>query len=322
MDEIAEARLSQGRKPLILKIFRLLIQFFFFLLFGNLFFIAGYNFLGGIAQFNYLPFPVMQSHITPFTTITGAYDVFMEFFSKGIFPFLALGILLIFGILIGRASCGWMCPFGFVLDIIYYIPVKKRYPGYQINNQLSKVKFFLLFLTFFVAIVVGLVRLGGGTPLPLGPFTDNPYSPLDPATTLQAVIPSLIINPSAYGWPSAEGFWAIFSWSPWFWFRVFFMVIIFILCAYIGRFWCRYVCPLGGMLGLFNAYSIIGVKRNITKCLGKKCRACEAACPMGIPLLRGTWEKITDSNCILCFRCYEACEEGAIGLSYFKTKQT
>ena len=322
MDEIAARAPSQGRKPLLVKIGRFLVQFFFFILFGNLVYIVGFNFFSGIAQFNGFPFPVMQSHITPGTTITGGYDTFMESFSNGIFPFLALGVLLIFGIFIGRASCGWMCAFGFVLDLIYYIPVKKRYPGIQINAQLSKVKFFILFLTFFLAIAIGLVRLGGGTPLPFGPFTDNAYSPLDPATTLQGIIPQLILHPDVYDWPSAEGFWAIFSWSPWFWFRVFFMVIIFFLCAYIGRAWCRYFCPLGAMLGLFNPYSIIGVKRNVTKCLGKKCRACEDACPMGVPLLRETWEKITDSNCILCFKCYEACDEGAIGLNYFKTKQT
>jgi len=322
MDKIAEIQPFQGHKPLLLKIFRFVVQLFFFILFGNLFFIFGYNFLGSIAQFNSFPFPVMQSHITPDSTITGAYDVFMEFFAQGLFPFLALGLLLIVGIIIGRATCGWICPFGFVLDLIYYIPVRKRHPGYQINNQLSRLKFFILFLTFFIAIAVGLVRSVGGTPLPLGPFTNNPYSPLDPATTLQGVIPSLIHDPGKYGWPSTEGFWAIFSWSPWFWFRVFIMIIILILCAYIGRFYCRYICPLGGMLGLFNAYSIVGVKRNVTKCLGKRCRACEAACPMGVSLLRETWEKITDSNCIFCFKCYEACKEGAIGLSYFKTKQT
>ncbi|MFX1296881.1 MAG: 4Fe-4S binding protein [Promethearchaeota archaeon] len=317
MDEYEEKPRQQGRKPLILKISRFLVQLFFFILFGNLIFIFGFNFFGAIAQLNGIPLPVMQSYATPGTTIVGAYDVFMESLSHGIFPFLALGILLIFGILIGRATCGWMCPFGFVLDVCYYIPLRKRYPGLQINSQLSKVKFFILGLTFFIAIVIGIVRLGGAEPLPLGPFTNNPFAPIDPATTFQAVIPQLIINPEL--WPSLEeGFWTIFSWSPWFWFRVIFMVIILILCVYIGRAWCRYFCPLGAMLGLMTPHAVVGVQRNLSKCLGKKCRECEIACPMGVALLRESWEKIRDSNCIMCLKCYEACDEGAITLTFFK----
>ncbi|HUX98095.1 MAG TPA: 4Fe-4S binding protein [Candidatus Deferrimicrobium sp.] len=326
MDEYDEDSGQKRRSGLILKIGRLLIQFFFFILFGNLVFIFGYNILGGIAKyFNGFPLPIMQSHATPGTTITGVFDVLMESISHGLFfgLILALGSLLLFGIIFGRATCGWVCPFGFVLDLCYYVPVRKRYPGIQINSQLSKVKFAIVILTFFIVIAFGLVVAGGGTPLPLGPFTDNPFSPIDPATTIQAVIPNLIMNPGAYGWPTLEeGFWNIFSWSPWFWFRVIFMVIILILCIYIARAWCRWFCPMGAMLGLLNPYAIVGVQRNVSKCLGKKCRTCELACPMGVPLLREPWEKITHTNCILCMKCYEACPEGAITLSFFQFKQT
>lgn len=319
MDEYKEKSQSQGRKPLLLRIFRFFVQLFFFILFGNLVFIFGFNFFGAIAKFNGFPLPIMQSYATPGTTIVGAYDAFMEALSQGVFPFVAFGIVLFFGIIMGRATCGWMCPFGFVLDLCYFIPLRKRYPGYQINSQLSRVKFFILILTFFIAIAFGVTILGGGTPLPLGPFTQNPFAPIDPATTFQAVIPNLILDPAKYGWPSLEeGFWKIFTWSPWFWFRVIFMVIILLLCVYIGRAWCRWFCPLGAMLGLMSPYAVIGVQRNISKCLGKKCRKCEVACPMGVPLLREPWEKITDSNCIMCLKCYEACEEGAITLTYLK----
>ncbi len=321
MDEYEEEPKRKGWKPLLLKIARLLVQFFFFILFGNLVFIIGYNIFGALANLNGIPLPVMQSYTTPGTTIVGSYDVFMEALAQGIFPFAAFGILLAFGIIMGRATCGWMCPFGFVLDLCHYVPVRKRQPGFQINSQLSKVKFFILGLTFFIAIVVGIVRMGGGEPLPLGWFTDNAFAPIDPATTFQGVIPQLIANPEL--WPSIEeGFWTIFSWSPWFWFRVIFMVIVLIVCVYIGRAWCRWFCPLGAMLGLMVPFAAIGVQRNVTKCLGKKCRECELACPMGVSLLRVSWEKITDKNCIMCLKCYEACEEGAINLTLFKFVKT
>jgi polyferredoxin len=95
-------------------------------------------------------------------------------------------------------------------------------------------------------------------------------------------------------------------------------VIILIVCIYIGRAWCRWFCPLGALLGVMTPLAIIGVQRNLSKCLGKKCRQCEVACPMGVPLLREPWAKIRDSNCIMCMKCWEACDEGAITLSFFK----
>jgi hypothetical protein len=50
MDEIAARAPSQGRKPLLIKIIRLLTQFFFFILFGNLVYIVGINFFSGISR--------------------------------------------------------------------------------------------------------------------------------------------------------------------------------------------------------------------------------------------------------------------------------
>ncbi len=324
MDEYEEEPERKDKKSLLLRVSRFCVQLFFFILFGNLAWL-GFSIISGSGTSG-LPLPIMQSHATPGGIVVGVYDVIMESFTQGIFPFLALGILLIIGILMGRATCGWMCPFGFVLDLCHYVPARKRYPGYQINQQLSKVKFGVLILTLFIAIAVCLIRIGVfpymKEPLPLGWFTENPFSPIDPATTMQAVIPNLIINPAKYEWPSVEqGFWNIFSWSPWFWFRVIFMIIILLLTVYIGRAWCRWFCPLGAALGILVPYAIIGVQRNLSKCLGKKCRNCELSCPMGVSILREPWEKITHSNCILCLRCYEACDEGAITLSFFSFKQ-
>lgn len=319
MDEYDEEVVEKKPSTFWLKIVRFVVQLFFFLLFGNLAWI-GITFFGEAISQGF-PLPVMQSYATPGGVISGTYDVFLESLSSGIFPFLALGVFLIFGILVGRATCGWMCPFGFILDLCYYLPTRKRVPGYQINLQLSKVKFAILILTLFLSIAIGFVRLGGGTPLPLGPFTDNAFAPIDPATTLQAVIPWLIITPEV--WPSIEaGFWAIFGPEyAWFWFRVILLAIFLILSVYIGRAWCRWFCPLGAALGLMNPYALVGVQRNLSKCLGKKCRECEIACPMGVPLLREPWEKVTDNNCIVCLKCYESCPEGAITLRFFQFKQ-
>lgn len=42
------------------------------------------------------------------------------------FPVYALGIVLLFGSILGRAVCGWICPFGFFADILdRFIRIKK-----------------------------------------------------------------------------------------------------------------------------------------------------------------------------------------------------
>ena len=43
----------------------------------------------------------------------------------GHFPYFATGILVLSGALFGRAICGWMCPFGFVLDVLDKLSLRK-----------------------------------------------------------------------------------------------------------------------------------------------------------------------------------------------------
>ncbi len=44
-----------------------------------------------------------------------------HFFNTGSFPFFAIGFLAIIGAIFGRMSCGWLCPFGYIQDLIYKI---------------------------------------------------------------------------------------------------------------------------------------------------------------------------------------------------------
>ena len=39
------------------------------------------------------------------------------------FPFYILGLLLLFGILLGRTICGFLCPFGLIQELLYKIPI-------------------------------------------------------------------------------------------------------------------------------------------------------------------------------------------------------
>jgi ferredoxin-type protein NapF len=82
------------------------------------------------------------------------------------------------------------------------------------------------------------------------------------------------------------------------------------------RFWCRYLCPLGALLGLISPVGRF--KRRV----GPECNACEdcrEACPMGAP--GETAENIRLSECIQCRTCVEACHQKAITFPAFPSAE-
>ena len=99
--------------------------------------------------------------------------------SHGRFPFYVLGLLMLFGILLGRAVCGFLCPFGLVQDLLAKIPVKKlRVPG-KIDRLARYLKYVVLALLIMIPV---LSRYGEPV------FCKY----LCPAGTLEAGIPLMI----------------------------------------------------------------------------------------------------------------------------------
>jgi polyferredoxin len=70
-----------------------------------------------------------------------------------------------------------------------------------------------------------------------------------------------------------------------------------------GRFFCKLLCPIGAVLGLFNKIAIYKVDVNNNKCTG--CMACKKVCPMDISILNKSF--LSRSNCISCGRCIKVC---------------
>jgi polyferredoxin len=73
------------------------------------------------------------------------------------------------------------------------------------------------------------------------------------------------------------------------------------------RFYCRFVCPLGALLGVLSRYALWRVGKNQSEC--SQCARCEAAC-------EGACEpstKIRISECVLCMNCLDTCREDLMG---------
>jgi polyferredoxin len=73
------------------------------------------------------------------------------------------------------------------------------------------------------------------------------------------------------------------------------------------RFYCRFVCPLGALLGVLGRYALWRVGKNQMEC--SQCARCEALCEGAC----APSAKIRISECVLCMNCRDACHEDLMG---------
>lgn len=226
------------------------------------------------------PLGALQNFIAAFR-----YNFLNRIFNPG---FYVIGFLGIVGSVIGRMQCGWICPFGFLQDLMYKIPsYKVRIP--RIFNHLKYVLlfFFVFLLPFFVLDFFNLGEVW---------FCKF----ICPAGTLEAAIPILSLEPSLR---------AMIGW-------VFYLkagILVFFLMMMIAsrRPFCRTSCPLGAIYGLFNKFSLFKINVNAS-C--KKCNACFKNCPMGLKV----YESKNSENCIRCLKCSRVCEFNAVSYGIFE----
>ena len=197
------------------------------------------------------------------------------------------GFLVLVGLLCGRFICGWLCPFGWIQELLHKIPFKKIKVPAGLNRILSYLKYVVLALFVIILPIVTANEFGISTPY----FCKY----ICPAGTLEAGIPLLIANPMLRG---AAKF--LFSW------KMVILLAVILFSMMIFRPFCRYLCPLGAFYGLFNGISIYRYRVDSDKCT--KCGVCSGACKMDIT----PYEKPNSPECIRCGDCVKACPHGAI----------
>ena len=200
--------------------------------------------------------------------------------SKYKVPYYILGTLLLFGLILGRFICGFLCPFGLIQDLLYKIPFPKIKKN-KFTRILSYLKYVIL---FGLVIIIPLVKLVPG-------FCKY----VCPAGTLEAGIPLVSKNESLQ---RLTGF--LFTW------KIFILAVILLICMFCYRSFCRFVCPLGATYSFFAPVSLVKIKVDQKKCI--HCDKCIVTCLMDT-------KKVGDHECIHCGECIHHCPVDAISFS-------
>ncbi|MBR1558824.1 MAG: 4Fe-4S binding protein [Clostridia bacterium] len=202
-------------------------------------------------------------------------------------PWYVLGIITLYGLMLGRAICGWLCPLGLIQELLHRIPTPKIGKS-RVTRALTYVKYALL-VVFVVAVPVWY-GLSHGMALPA--FCKY----ICPAGTLEGGV-GLLSNPR-----NATSFYQL---KLLFTRKFVVMLAVGLACVFCYRAFCRFLCPLGAIYGLFNRFALTGVKVDMGRCDG--CGACVRHCPMDV-------RHVGDRECISCGRCVGKCHRQAIAL--------
>jgi transcriptional regulator of nitric oxide reductase len=169
-------------------------------------------------------------------------------------------------VLIGRGVfCGWLCPFGALQELLAQLSRVARLPQWNPSEALEK----RLWLGKYVAAAVVLVMV----------LTSIDSSG---ATTEIEPFKTAITSKFTRAWP-----------------YVLYAGVLLAIGLFSERAYCRFLCPLGGVLAVLDRLHLIDLLKRRPEC-GNPCRLCERACPVRAIEKSG---KIITAECFQCLDC-------------------
>jgi len=190
-------------------------------------------------------------------------------------PLYVFAIIIAFGTALGRAICGWLCPFGLILDTCNKVCTNQ----YKPPKWLRYFKYLTLIgVIVFAAILIDII-----------------WCRYFCFGAMLGVIPYWLT------WQTVSMFWFMYHLG---------LFAFFLTFSYFttGRAWCRYFCPLGAFFSLLNPFSFL--KRNHDWKWCTDCGKCKKVCPMGLdPTLDNMDSKL---DCLKCGRCVRECKSNAL----------
>lgn len=233
-------------------------------------------------------------------------------------PKLGLALITVgLTLVIGRVWCGWICPLGSLLEWVSF--KKARLRAKAISPRWRWVKYFLL------AVSLALALFGSLTLLALDPLA------ILTRTLTTVVLPAIVFAINAiekllyqvdFLSPAVDWFDGMARGSvipieqPAFaqslaLASLFFGILSLNLLAH--RFWCRYLCPLGALLGLLSKVSLF---RPVIGSKCTECTRCAVVCKPGAVDTTPDNFHIMPSECTVCLDCFANCKPGDISFGF------
>lgn len=179
--------------------------------------------------------------------------------------FVLMWIGFALAILLGPVFCGWVCPMGTIQEFFGKLGRRifkrfNRFIPYKVDRVLRYLRYLVLaWVVYMTASSATLM------------FADlDPYFALFHLWSGEVAITGVII-----------------------------LGVVLLLSLFVERPFCKYACPYGAVIGVFNLFRIFKFKRNTNTCID--CKACDKACPMNIPV--STSKVVRDHQCISCMKC-------------------
>lgn len=234
------------------------------------------------------PAPVRPPGVEGFLPISGLIslrDWFITGTVNSIHPasLVILLVIIVGAFLFKKSFCSWVCPVGFVSEMI--ADVSDKITGVRLKLP-AWLDYPFRSLKYIILIFFGYAVFWSMSDMDIRAFVESPYNKVADIKMLKFFTDM-----------DALGLWII--------------VGLFVGSIILRGFWCRYLCPYGALLGLFSLIGIGKIKRNEDICIS--CGECAKACPSFIKV--DEIKLVVSDECSGCLDCIDVCPaEGSLEL--------
>ena len=265
----------------------------------------------------------IQTYLYPFWD--GARGWGVDYNASGLVRLgVVFGVIIVLSVLLGKAFCGWVCPFGLYMDLLTYLRKILKIPhkdfSEDFNKKFHQLGYVILALLIVLSVMFGSEAIAGAQLIPgteEGGFVYQYFSA--PFCQVCPMKPFCVLLESSVGLIRFEWIAQVTTGT---FFELGYYVtslnllvlgVVTVVSFYYRRAWCR-LCPLGALIALFNRFppfkwvSVLRLDKLEEKCT--KCGICKRVCPTQVTeIYENKSGDVTTSNCILCLRCVEMCPE-------------
>ncbi len=186
-------------------------------------------------------------------------------------------VILIYGVIGGRAFCSWVCPVNIITDAAAWIRRKLYIDKIERKVWISRnLRYYMIIIALIVSAITGL-------------------------TAFEIISPITILNRGViFGFGAGIGF----------------LLAIFLFDLFVVKNgWCGHICPLGGVHSIIGKFALLSVKHTSENCT--LCMKCKEVCPevQVLNIIGKRSELVSQIECTNCGRCIDVCDDDALNFS-------